>query len=125
MLFRPKELQKYEFYGKDKTQIYWLHFTGSDVKNTLLFNSIIGCFTGTYTNIFSHIHTPDSSNPVSYTHLDVYKRQVLFRCLYPLKVTIQRIQTAKQNRHMKQLRGNMVQQLLWMIALTTQYQIIL
>ncbi len=35
MLFRPKELQKYEFYGKDKTQIYWLHFTGSDVKNTL------------------------------------------------------------------------------------------
>jgi len=32
------------------------------VKNTLLFNSIIGCFTGTYTNIFSHIHTPDSSN---------------------------------------------------------------
>ena len=35
VLFRPKELQKYEFYGKDKTQIYWLHFTGSDVKNTL------------------------------------------------------------------------------------------
>lgn len=35
MIFRPKELQKYEFYGKDKTQIYWLHFTGSDVKNTL------------------------------------------------------------------------------------------
>ena len=42
-----------------------------------------------------------------------------------LKVTIQRILTAKQNRHMKQLLGNMVQQLLWMIALTTQYQIIL
>lgn len=35
VLFRPKELQKYEFYGKDKTQIYWIHFTGSDVKNTL------------------------------------------------------------------------------------------
>ena len=34
VLFRPKELQKYEFYGKDKTQIYWIHFTGSNVNNT-------------------------------------------------------------------------------------------
>lgn len=35
VLFRPKELQKYEYYGKDKTEVYWVHFTGGDVKNTL------------------------------------------------------------------------------------------
>lgn len=35
VLFRPKELQKYEFYGHDKTEVYWIHFTGSDVKNIL------------------------------------------------------------------------------------------
>ncbi len=35
VLFRPKELQKYEFYGKDKTEVYWIHFTGGDVKNIL------------------------------------------------------------------------------------------
>lgn len=35
VLFRPKELQKYEFYGKDKTEVFWIHFTGSDVKNIL------------------------------------------------------------------------------------------
>lgn len=35
VLFRPKELQKYEFYGKDKTEVYWIHFTGSDVKKIL------------------------------------------------------------------------------------------
>lgn len=35
VLFRPKELQKYEFYGKDKTEVYWIHFTGRDVKNIL------------------------------------------------------------------------------------------
>ena len=29
------ELQKYEFYGKDKTEVYWVHFTGSEVKNIL------------------------------------------------------------------------------------------
>ena len=35
VLFRPKEFQKYEYYSIDKTQVYWVHFTGSDVKNIL------------------------------------------------------------------------------------------
>ncbi len=35
VLYRPKELQKYEYYGKDKTEVYWVHFTGGDVKNIL------------------------------------------------------------------------------------------
>ena len=35
VLFRPKEFQKYEYYGVDKTEVYWIHFTGSDVKNIL------------------------------------------------------------------------------------------
>ena len=35
VLYRPRELQKYEYYGEDKTEVYWIHFTGSDVKNIL------------------------------------------------------------------------------------------
>lgn len=35
VLFRPKEFQKYEYYGEDKTEVYWVHFTGNDVKNIL------------------------------------------------------------------------------------------
>lgn len=35
VLFRPKEFQKYEYYGIDKTEVYWIHFTGRDVKNIL------------------------------------------------------------------------------------------
>lgn len=35
VLYRPKEFQKYEYYGIDKTEVYWVHFTGSDVKNIL------------------------------------------------------------------------------------------
>lgn len=27
--------QKYEYYGVDKTEVYWIHFTRSDVKNIL------------------------------------------------------------------------------------------
>lgn len=35
VLYRPKEVQKYEYYGTDQTEVYWVHFTGSDVKNIL------------------------------------------------------------------------------------------
>jgi AraC family transcriptional regulator, arabinose operon regulatory protein len=35
VLFRPKEFQKYEYYGKDKTEVFWVHFTGNNVKNIL------------------------------------------------------------------------------------------
>lgn len=35
VLYRPKEFQKYEYYGEDKTEVYWIHFTGSNVKNIL------------------------------------------------------------------------------------------
>ena len=35
VLFRPKEFQKYEYYGADKTEVFWVHFTGSNVTNIL------------------------------------------------------------------------------------------
>lgn len=35
VLYRPKEFQKYEYYGIDKTEVYWIHFTGSEVRNIL------------------------------------------------------------------------------------------
>lgn len=35
VLYRPKEVQKYEYYGTDQTEVYWVHFTGSHVKNIL------------------------------------------------------------------------------------------
>ena len=35
VLYRPKEPQKYEYYGKDQTEVFWVHFTGNDVTNIL------------------------------------------------------------------------------------------
>lgn len=35
ILFRPKEVQQYEYYGVDQTEVYWVHFTGGEVKNIL------------------------------------------------------------------------------------------
>ncbi|MDO5409871.1 MAG: helix-turn-helix domain-containing protein [Lachnospiraceae bacterium] len=35
VLYRPKEMQKYVYYGEDQTEVYWVHFTGRDVKQLL------------------------------------------------------------------------------------------
>lgn len=35
VIYRPKEEQRYYYYGADHTEVYWLHFTGSNVKNIL------------------------------------------------------------------------------------------
>lgn len=35
VLYRPKEFQKYEYYATDQTEVYWVHFTGGNVKNIL------------------------------------------------------------------------------------------
>ncbi len=35
VLYRPKEPQKYEYYGEDQTQVFWVHFTGGNVTNIL------------------------------------------------------------------------------------------
>ena len=35
ILYRPREMQKYIYYGTDQTEVYWVHFTGNRVKNIL------------------------------------------------------------------------------------------
>ena len=35
IIYRPKEPQKYEYFGTDHTEVFWVHFTGKDVKNLL------------------------------------------------------------------------------------------
>ena len=35
VLYRPKEPQKYEYYGIEQAEVYWVHFTGGNVKNLL------------------------------------------------------------------------------------------
>ena len=35
VLYRPKEEQRYYYYGADHTEVFWVHFTGRDVTNIL------------------------------------------------------------------------------------------
>ena len=35
VLIQPRQEQHYEYFGEDKPEVYWVHFTGGDVKNIL------------------------------------------------------------------------------------------
>lgn len=35
VVYRPKEPQRYVYYGTEQTEVYWVHFTGNNVKNIL------------------------------------------------------------------------------------------
>ncbi len=55
VLYHPKEMQKYVYYGADQTEVYWVHFTGNDVKNILR-----------KYNILSHGHIFYTGNSAEY-----------------------------------------------------------
>lgn len=75
VFYRPKEPQRYVYYGEDQTEVYWVHFTGGNVKNILwhygITNDMRVLETGTsleYSRIFKQmiqelqrcqIHYPD------------------------------------------------------------------
>lgn len=35
VLYRPREEQRYYYYGADRPEVFWVHFTGNDVTNIL------------------------------------------------------------------------------------------
>ncbi len=35
VIYVPREEQRYEYFGEDKTEAYWVHFTGSNVKGIM------------------------------------------------------------------------------------------
>lgn len=62
VVYRPKEPQKYVYYGEDQTEVYWVHFTGGNVTNILRSYGIADdmrvIYTGTsleYANIFKQM----------------------------------------------------------------------
>lgn len=62
VLYLPRQEQDYVYYSKDKPEVYWVHFTGSDVKNILrhydipLEDNIFYCGAiSTYTYLFKEM----------------------------------------------------------------------
>ena len=84
VLYRPKEPQKYEYYGEDQTEVYWVHFTGGNVKNILRSygltddKRVFYCGTGLdYQNLFRTMINELQMCKANYAEmLEMYLRQV-------------------------------------------------
>ena len=84
VLYRPRQAQDYVYYGKDKPEVYWVHFTGSDVKNILkhydipIDDSVFYCgVASTYTYLFKEMINELQSCRVGFQELlTMYLRQV-------------------------------------------------
>lgn len=95
VLYKPKEEQKYDYYAVDKPEVYWVHFTGSNVKNILrhydipMNEHIFYCGTpATYTMLFKQMIQEFQTCRVGYEEL-------LEMCLRELLLVVQRTRLEK------------------------------
>lgn len=86
VLYRPKEPQKYEYYAKDQTEVYWVHFTGNNVTNLLrsygLTNKkVFHCGSGAeYQNLFRSMIKELQMCQDGYEEmLEIYLRQIFIK----------------------------------------------
>ena len=95
VLYQPKEEQHYEYFGIDKPEVYWVHFTGGDVRNTLrhydipLNDHVFYCGTpSTYVLLFKQMIEELQTCRVGYEEL-------LEMCFRELLLVIQRTRLEK------------------------------
>ena len=84
VLIQPRQEQHYEYFGKDKPEIYWVHFTGGDAKNILRHYDIpldryviYSGSSATYAYLFKEMINELQSCRVGYQELlEMYLRQI-------------------------------------------------
>ena len=84
VLIQPRQEQRYEYFGKDKPEVYWVHFTGSDVKNILKHydipldrNVIYSGSSATYVYLFKEMINELQTCRTGYQELlEMYLRQI-------------------------------------------------
>jgi len=84
VLFQPRQEQKYDYFSKDKPEVYWVHFTGGDVKNILrhfsipLDENVFYCGTAsTYAYLFKEMINELQMCKTGYQELlEMYLRQI-------------------------------------------------
>lgn len=98
VIYRPKEPQRYIYYGVDQTEVYWVHFTGGNVTNLLrsygINNHMRIIYTGTsfeYTRIFKQMIQELQRCQTDY-------RELLTLLLHQLFISIHRQLNKEQKR---------------------------
>lgn len=79
VLYRPKEPQRYIYYGEEQTEVYWVHFTGNNVTNILR-----------HYGIGSGMRVIETGTSLEYPRIFKQMIQELQRCLahYPDLLTL-------------------------------------
>lgn len=84
VLFQPRQEQHYEYFAVDRPEVYWVHFTGSDVRNILRHydipldkNVIYSGSSATYAYLFKEmIHELQTCRTGYEELLEMYLRQI-------------------------------------------------
>lgn len=89
VIYHPKEPQKYIYYGTDQTEVYWVHFTGNDVKNILrnygITDDMRVIYTGTslsFSYIFKQMILELQQCQENYEELLMMHLRQLFICIH-------------------------------------------
>jgi len=84
VLFQPRQEQRYEYFAVDRPEVYWVHFTGSDVRNILKHydipldrNVIYSGSSATYAYLFKEMINELQTCRTGYQELlEMYLRQI-------------------------------------------------
>lgn len=84
ILFHPRQEQHYEYFAVDRPEVYWVHFTGSDVRNILRHydipldrNVIYSGSSATYAYLFKEMINELQTCRTGYQELlEMYLRQI-------------------------------------------------
>ncbi len=87
VLFQPRQVQNYVYYGHEKPQVFWVHFTGSNVKNILrsygvpLDETVFACgMSPAYPWLFKEIISELQTRRAGFEELNVmYLRQIFMQ----------------------------------------------
>ena len=84
ILFQPRQEQRYEYFAVDRPEVYWVHFTGSEVKNILkhydvpMDGNVFYCgTTSTFAYLFKEMINEFQTCRTGYQELlEMYLRQI-------------------------------------------------
>ena len=107
VLYRPREEQRYYDYGSDHTEVFWIHFTGSDVTNILRHygfkdgEHVIHSGTSLeYSHIFQQIIGELKECQPHYEEACIYRLHLLF-------ILLSRLSDKKARRQSAHMAGQM------------------
>ena len=85
ILYRPMEPQQYHYYAKDRPEIYWIHFTGSQCEDVLERYGMANCYIGeslSVRQLFQYIITELQLKKLHYENIVLANFSILLSTIH-------------------------------------------